>query len=160
MSMKRLFLSLAALALFAVGAAHAVNITGVNETSRNQVVNIGYLRMSITDTITAFAGGGQTSAVLLTSSLNRVTTVGSANDSVRLPLCQDAAPTTGGGQPNKTTGMIMYVVNAAASNSMNVFPATGGSINALSANSAYAVAANKTVGFVCVGTIWYSLLGS
>lgn len=159
MWIKRILLS-AVLLAGALGIAHAVNVTGVNEASRNQVVHVGYLRMSVTDTITAFAGGGQTSAVLLTSSLNRITTVGSANDSVRLPLCQDAVGVSvSGGQPNKTTGMIMYVVNAAASNSMNVFPSSSGSINALSANSAYAVAANKTVGFVCVGTIWYSLLG-
>lgn len=159
MLLKRLFLS-ACVLLGALGLAHAVNITGVDNGDSNRVVAAGYLRMSVTDTITAFAGGGQTSAVVLTSSLNRVTTVGSANDSVKLPLCQ-TGPTNGvgGGQPVSTTGQIMYAVNAAAANSMNVFPSTGGSINALSANSAYAVAANKTVGFVCVGTIWYSLLG-
>lgn len=161
MWIKRLLLS-AGLLLGALAVAHAVNINGVNETSRNQVVNVGYLRMSVTDSITAFAGGGQTSAILLNSSFNRVSTVASGNDSVKLPLCRDSAPgvAVGGGQPAKTTGMIMYVVNAAASNSMNVFPSSGGSINALSADSAYAVAANKTVGFLCSGTIWYSLLGS
>jgi sugar/nucleoside kinase (ribokinase family) len=159
--MKRILLSIAALALFAIGAAHAVNISGTNESSKNQVMNIGFLRMSVTDTITAFAGGGQTSAVVLNSALNRVTTVASGNDSVKLPLCQDGIGTSGPpGAPSKTTGMIMYVVNAAASNSMNLYPAVGGSINALSANTAYAILANKTVAFVCVGTIWYSLLGS
>jgi hypothetical protein len=159
--LKRILLSLALLA-GALGLAHAVNINGVNETSRNQVVNVGYLRMSVTDTITAFAGGGQTSAVLLTSSFNRVSVVASANDSVKLPICTSTGPTTGvgAGQPTKTLGMVMYVVNAAAANSMNVFPSSGGLINALSADSAYAVAANKTVGFICSGTIWYSILGS
>lgn len=159
MLMKRILLSVFALAS-AIGIAQAVNITGVNETSRNQVVNVGYLRMSITDSITAFAGGGQTSAVSLISSFNRVSTVASANDSVKLPLCRDTGGTVvGAGQPAKTTGMILYVVNAAASNSMNVYPSSGGSINALSADAAYAVAANKTVGFLCSGSIWYSLLG-
>jgi hypothetical protein len=158
--MKRILLSIAALALFAIGAAQAVNITGTNETGRNQVVNIGYLRMSITDSITAFAGGGQTSAVLLNSGINRVTTVASANDSVKLPPCRDGVGAAGPpGAPSKTLGMVIFAVNAAAANSMNVYPTSGGSINALSADAAYAVAANKTVGFVCIGTIWYSLLG-
>lgn len=157
---KRIMLSLALLA-GALGIAHAVNITGVNETSRNQVVNVGYLRMSITDSITAFSGGGQTSAVLLTSSFNRVSTVAAGNDSVKLPVCSGTAPgvVVGSGQPAKTQGMIMYVVNAAAANSMNVYPSSGGSINALSGDAAYAVAANKTVAFLCSGSIWYSLLG-
>ena len=88
--------------------------------------------------------------------------MGTANDSVKLPLCQ-TGPTAGvgGGQPANTIGLMMYVINADSADSLNVFPSTGGSINALSANSAYAVAANKTVGFVCSpgGTIWYSLLG-
>lgn len=159
MWIKRLLLS-AALLAGAFGIAHAVNITGTNETSRNQVVNVGFLRMSITDSITAFSGGGQTSAVLLNSSLNRVTTVAAGNDSVKLPPCRDGIGTSGPpSAPSKTLGMVMYVVNAAAANSMNVYPTSGGSINALSADAAYAVAANKTVGFVCVGTIWYSLLG-
>ncbi len=157
--MKRILLSLAALGA-AVGIAQAVNITGTNETSKNQVVNVGFLRMSVTDSITAFSGGGQTSAVLLNSSLNRITTVAAGNDSVKLPPCRDGIGTAGPpGAPSKTLGMVMYVVNAAASNSLNLYPTAGGSINAIAADSPYAIAANKTVGFVCVGTIWYSLLG-
>lgn len=91
--------------------------------------------------ITAYAGGGQTNATLLGASINRVTTVATAADSVKLPAA--------------TVGARIDVINAAASNSMNVFPATGESINALSANTAYAVAANKTVTFICaVAGIW------
>jgi hypothetical protein len=85
--------------------------------------------------ITAYAGGGQANAVLLTRSINRVTTVGTAADSVKLPA---AVP-----------GMQVVVINAAAANSMNLFPATDGYINALTQNSALAVAANKTVLLVC-----------
>lgn len=161
MFMKRILLS-AALLAGAFGLAQAVNITGVDQANQNRVSSIGFLRMSVTDTITAFAGGGQTSAVLLNSAYNRVTVVGSAGDSVKLPPCQTApASSVGGGLPNNTLGLIMYVTNADSADSMNVFPSTGGSINALSANSAYAVAANKTVAFLCSpgGTIWYSLLG-
>lgn len=84
--------------------------------------------------ITAFAGGGQANATLITASHNRVGTVASAADSVRLP---PALP-----------GMSIFIANRGA-NSMNVFPATGGTINALSANAAFAMAAGATDMFVC-----------
>lgn len=100
---------------------------------------------SAANAITAFATGGQANARLLTSSINRVTTVGTAADSVKLPAAK--------------AGMTVIVINAAAANSMNVFPATGGVINALAANAAYAVAANKAVMFVCaVDGTWNTLL--
>jgi len=113
----------------------------------------GYGTFSTVDSITAFAGGGQASAVLLTAMQNRVTTVGSAGDSVRLP---PAVP-----------GMEITVINAAAANSMNVFPASqaqggksgGDAINALSQNTQFAVASNKVATFYCctLGT-WHSIL--
>lgn len=158
--MKRIILILAGLAMVVASVAQAVTITGVDSGGLNRVVLQGFPRFSITDTITAAAGGGQANAVVLTSAVNRVTTVATIADSVKLPPCQTGPQNAiGGGQPSNTLGQMMYVINAAAANSMNVFPATGGSINALSANAAYAVAANKTVGFACIGNIWYSLLG-
>jgi hypothetical protein len=87
------------------------------------------------DSLTAAAGGGQTNALPLNYRNSRVTTVGTAADSVVLPF----------GVP----GMSMIVVNAAAANSMNVFPATGDAINALAADAAFAIAANKHVIFTC-----------
>lgn len=97
--------------------------------------------------ITAFAGGGQGSAVSLPAMMNRVTTVASANDSVKLPLA--------------TVGLSVTAVNAAAANSMNVFPSTGDAINALGANAAFAVTANKTVTFFCVSAgVWHSILSA
>ena len=100
---------------------------------------------SVVDNITAKAGGGQATAILLTAAMNRVTTVGSSADSVRLPP--------------SVVGLDVVVINAAASNSMNVYPATGEAINALSANTAFAVAANKVCTFYCctAGT-WHTLL--
>lgn len=148
-----------------LGAAWAVNVTGTNSQNENSVVKVGYIRHSVTDSITAFAGGGQTSAVLLDSAYNRIATVASANDSVKLPSCHTGASNTGplgtGQISGNTTGMMLWVTNSAAANSMNVFPQTGEFINALTVNSAYAVAANKTVGFLCspAGLIWYSVLG-
>lgn len=99
-------------------------------------------KMSTQDGITAFAGGGQASAVNLTNHYNRVTTVGTAADSVKLP------PAVKGTLP-------VVVANAAAANSMNVFPQTGDSINLLSANTAFAQAAGITRMYVCYVTgVW------
>lgn len=95
--------------------------------------------------LTAFAGGGQASALQLNYRKSRVTNVATAADSVKLPKAEP--------------GMEMTVVNAAAANAMNVFPATGESINALSANTALSIAANKAVTFHCVNAgTWHSVL--
>jgi len=96
--------------------------------------------------ITALAGGGQAGTVhILTAAINRITTVGSAADSVKLP---PAVP-----------GVSLVVINAAATNSMNVFPNTGDYINALGQNAALAVAANKTVLLFCaVAGTWNSIV--
>ena len=146
-----------ALAAFcaSVAIAYAVNITGANTQNETSILRMGYARYSNTDNITAFAGGGQASATLLDSAYNRVTTVATAADSVKLPSCQ-----TGANPTANTLGVMVYVTNADSTDSMNVFPQTGQAINALSANAAYAMAAGKTSAFLC-GTagVWYSILG-
>lgn len=160
--MRRLFpkwlLSTFAAVLASASLVYAVNISGTFSETEYSIVKVGYIRNSQTDTITAFAGGGQASAVLLDSSYNRVTTVATAADSVKLPTCQAGASNTGG--LSNTIGMMVWVTNAAAANSMNVFPQSGQAINALANDAAYAMAANKTAGFIC-GTAgkWYSVLG-
>jgi len=99
------------------------------------------------DGLTAHAGGGQGSATALPAQINRVTTVASANDSVVLPAAK--------------AGLQVTVVNAAAANSMNVFPATGDAINALGANAAYAMTANKTAQFFCTANgQWHAVLSA
>lgn len=164
MSMKRFLLSLAALALFAVGAAEAIQITGTNTENRRSIFWVGFLKLTTTDALTAFAGGGQTSALQLDSAYNRVSTVASSGDSVKLPSCVAGANKTGIGTAalpsGNTIGLMVFVTNAAAANSMNVYPQTGDAINALGANAAYAMAANKTAGFICGSAgLWYSVLG-
>lgn len=164
MLMKRLLLSAVAM-LAVVGLARAVNISGTNSENQYMVLKMGYERLSVTDTITAFAGGGQASATLLDSGYNRVTVVATAGDSVKLPSCHTGLSNTGplpaGKISGDTTGLIVWVTNADAADSMNVYPQSGESINALSGDAAYAMAANKTAAFICSpgGTIWYSLLG-
>jgi hypothetical protein len=66
----------------------------------------GLLYESATDNITAHAGGGQTSATQLTTELNKVTTVTTAGDSIKLPV---SAP-----------GLTVVVINKTL-NSMQVF---------------------------------------
>lgn len=102
---------------------------------------------SVTNAITARAGGGQALGTALVSAINRVTTVATAADSVRLPAAR--------------AGMRIVVINAAAANAMNVFPATGETINALSANTALSVVANKGAIFVCgVNGNWTAIVSA
>jgi hypothetical protein len=84
--------------------------------------------------------------------VNRVVTVGTAADSVGLPA------TTG-----LPTGaaLSIFVANAAASNSMNVFPASGDQINALGANAAFAIVAGKSATFYATAAgQWHAVLSA
>jgi hypothetical protein len=85
--------------------------------------------------LVALAGGAQ-AGTPISGRFNRFVTVATAADSGQLP---PALP-----------GRIAFVKNAAAANSMNVFPQTGEVINALAANAAFAVAAGKSCEFYCV----------
>lgn len=154
--MKRFLLSLVALAGI-LGAAHAVNITGSNTANQNQIVSVGYERLSVTNAITAAAGGGATNAVLLTSAFNRVTVVASAGDSVKLPACVAGAANAG---MSNTVGVWIWVANADSTDSMDVFPATGDGINALTVTTGqFAILAGKSAMFVCgVAGTWNTLL--
>jgi len=106
----------------------------------------GFQTQSYANGITAFAGGGQGSAVLLGAMINRVTVVATIGDSVMLPI---AVP-----------GMQIMVTNAAA-NSMNLFPGVGDAINALGANAAYALAGGKTASLICAVTLqWHAILSA
>lgn len=105
-----------------------------------------YPTVSYTNGVTAFATGGQASGTLLTTALNRVTTVATANDSVKLPVA--------------VAGMQITVFNA-ATNSLNVFPGVGDGINVLGANAAYGLTAGKTVTFFStVAGNWHALLSA
>ena len=98
-----------------------------------------------TDNLTATSSGSQATSLLLGSVGNRITTVAVAADSVLMPP--------------SVAGAWMVVINAAAANSMNVFPAVGDAINAVAANGAFAIAANKTVLFYCITAgRWHTIL--
>jgi hypothetical protein len=101
------------------------------------------------DNLTAHAGGGQALATAIPGNVQiaRVTVVGSAADSVILPA--------------SVSGLEITVVNAAAANAMNVFPAVGEIVNALAANAAFSVAAGKTCTFYCATSgQWHTQLSA
>jgi hypothetical protein len=98
---------------------------------------------SYADALTAHSGGGQNQAPLIATMISRFTTVAVAGDSTTLPV----------GVP----GMNITIINASAT-SMNVFPDTGSTINALGANAAFALAAGKTAVFVTtLAGAWHSI---
>jgi len=83
--------------------------------------------------ITAFATGGQTDAVALTTDINFVTTVATADDSVKLPTA--------------ALGKRVVVMNLGAE-SLGIFPVTGGAIDALGANAKYDLASGAWREFI------------
>lgn len=101
--------------------------------------------LSADDAVTASTSSDQAGGTPVTQQITRVTTVGTAGDSLTLPAA--------------LAGDVRIVKNGAAANSMDVFPATGESINALSANAAYALAATKAAIFFCsVDGRWDTIL--
>lgn len=81
------------------------------------------------DGITAHAGGGQGSATPLTKTINRVTTVASANDS-----CALAA--------SSATNVMQIVINSGA-NSLQLFGTGSDTINGAASGTGVALAAGK-----------------
>ena len=103
--------------------------------------------VSSTNNITALAGGAQAGATALTTVINRITTVVTAGDSVRLPT--------------SVAGLQVTVYNAAAVNATNVFPNTGDAINALAANTAFSLPAGKNATFgSAVNGTWHAIVSA
>jgi hypothetical protein len=112
--------------------------------------NLFYGQATVQDNITAHAGGGQANAVAITGPYARITIAASAGDSVVLPP--------------SIRGMEITVVNDAAANAVNVFPASaaqggvsgGDAINALGANAAFSltVAAGPTIFYCFSNGLW------
>lgn len=95
---------------------------------------------SISTGLTAFSGGGQASGTALTPGYNEITTSAVAGDSVKLPAA--------------AAGKVVTVKNDGAT-AIDVFPATGDTINDGSANAAIRVSPGSTVGFVSIdATNW------
>jgi hypothetical protein len=102
--------------------------------------------VSSTDGLTAHAGGTQAAALLLTTAINRVTTVASVADSIKLPA---SAP-----------GMQITAINA-ATNSMQVYGSGTDTINAVATATGVAVPGGKTANFYCtLAGAWHMLLSA
>lgn len=88
----------------------------------------------LSSAITAYAGGAQTNAVVLTSTFNIVTVSGTNGDSVKLPA-------------TFPVGTLMYIMNADAAQTIDVFPASGDDIGA-GTNNAINIAAGGFLGLI------------
>lgn len=103
----------------------------------------GLLAEPALDALTAHAGGGQTSALALTKEVNRITTVTTAADSVKLPV--------------SVAGMSIIIINSGA-NSMQVFGAGTDTINNVATATGVAQMANSSVLYVSsVAGKWFSI---
>ena len=126
-------------------AVSAATVTGTTSMSSPSFISSALNIDSHANGLTAHSGGGQGSALALTETINRITTVAASADSVKLPAA--------------LAGQGVVVINAAASNPMNCYPASGDAINALSANAALSIVANTTVMFFCaVNGTWNSIV--
>lgn len=97
----------------------------------------------LTTGITAHAGGGQGSAVALTTRYNVVETVATPGDSVKLPTAN---------------GATIVVVKNIGANACDVFPQGGESINKLAADTALSLAADTAKYFFATSsTLWETL---
>jgi len=93
----------------------------LTEAQHTGVTAGGNFTKSVTDSITAGATQTQAGATALTKDINRVTTVGSDNDGVKLPTA--------------VAGLEILIINADAGQDIQIWPNTGDAINGGSANA-------------------------
>lgn len=94
----------------------------------------GTTHRSVTDGITAFATGGQASAVALTTDINEIDVSATNGDSVKLPA--------------GVAGMEIIVINNDSAETIDVFPLSGDYING-NLDTALNVASQKQARFTC-----------
>jgi hypothetical protein len=103
-----------------------------------------------TDSVTAIAGGGQTNATQLIGALANVTVVATAADSVKLPLAQ--------------AGMVFFLQNSDAADSMQVFGAGTDTINGVATATGVAQAAGKSAMYFAITSApagkWFRVLSA
>jgi hypothetical protein len=118
-------------------------LTGT-QTLTNKTLTTPVLNSAVVNNNNAVSAAGSTqgTATALTVDYNVVTTVASSTG-VRLPTA--------------TAGRRIVIVNKGA-NTLSIYPATGGAINALSANAAIQVAANGSIELMASSTTqWYAI---
>jgi len=89
------------------------------------------------------AGTTQGTATALVSNINNVTVVATGATGVRLPTA--------------VAGMRILIRNSDSADTLSIYPATGGTINALAANAAFTLAAGSTIELMATTTTqWYT----
>lgn len=121
--------------------------------------NLALFYESITDNITAKAGGGQTSATALTTEINRITTVATIGDSVKLPSTTQV-PSSGPGYVAGAVvpgpGATIFIINHGA-NACQVFGSGTDTINDVATATGVQQMANSMVLYTCTTSgKWYS----
>jgi len=107
----------------------------------------GLVATSVSNGLTALAGGGQTGATPLNGQFNVISTCATNGDSVLLPAI-----------PQDGSSVAVWVKNGGSANAA-VFPQVGDTINALSANASLTVNAAAKQLFVSVsGSNWQSFV--
>jgi hypothetical protein len=124
-------------------ATGGVVTTDGTATLTNKTITTPAITFSTSATLTA-AGTNQATALALTSDYNVVTS---------------AAAGTGVVLPTATVGRRIIVVNRMAVNAINVYPASGGTIDSLASNAAVSLPAGTELEFNASSTTqWYSSL--
>jgi len=140
----------------ASGSTKAINIGTAGLSGSTTAINIGSAVSGATSTTTlnglavnsisaavSAAGTTQGTATGLVSNINNVTVVTAAAAGVRLPTA--------------VAGMRILVRNSDSADTLSIYPATGGTINALSANAAFTLAAGSTIELMATTTTqWYT----
>jgi len=124
------------------GSTTAVNIGSAVSGATSTTTLSGLVVNSITAAVSA-AGTTQGTATGLVSNINNVTVVTAAAAGVRLPTA--------------VAGMRILIRNSDSADTLSIYPATGGTINALSANAAFTIIAGATIELVATtATQWYT----
>jgi hypothetical protein len=121
--------------------------------------NLSLFYESVTDNITAHAGGGQTSAVALVTEINRITTVATTGDSIKLPPTI-ISPSTGAAYVQGSViggiGATVLVINHGA-NPMQVFGSGTDTIDDVATATGVSQMQGSMVLYTCTSTgKWYS----
>jgi len=138
------------------GSTKTMNIGTAGVSSSTTTINIGSAVSGATSTTTlnglvinsisaavSAAGTTQGTATGLVSNINNVTVVTAAAAGVRLPTA--------------VAGMRILVRNSDSADTLSIYPATGGTINALGTNTAFTLAAGSTTELMATtATQWYT----
>jgi sugar lactone lactonase YvrE len=124
------------------GSTTAINIGSAVSGATSTTTLSGLVIDSISAAVSA-AGTTQGTATGLVSNINNVTVVATGATGVRLPTA--------------VAGMRILVRNSDSADTLSIYPATGGTINALATNAAFTLTAGSTTELMATtSTQWYT----